>query len=206
MTVWWNSLTSVQQIFAYMAIPATVLLILQTILLIFGLGGGSDADTDCDCDAEFDADGDIDCHHDSDTFSDSGLRIFTVRAFVAFFTVFGWCGITLTDKGVNLWISILISAISGFLIMLLIAYIFKWSIKLQSEGNLDSANAIGKNGTVYLTIPEQRNGRGKVMVTVQERLTELEAVTDCEHKLKTGSEITVVSVSNQGILCVIPKK
>ena len=200
MTVWWNSLSDIQQIFAYMAIPATVILALQTILLMFGAGNGHDGDGDCDCDAETDLDGDISTHHD-----DGGLRIFTVRAFVAFFTVFGWCGIALTENNVNIGISIFISAISGFLMMLLIAYIFKMAMKLQSEGNLDSKNAVGKSGTVYLSIPEKRSGRGKVMVTVQERLTEMEAVTDCDYKLKTGTEITVISVSNQGVVSVIPK-
>ena len=203
MIAWWDGLTAVQRIFAFMAVPATVILMLQNLLLMFGAGGGHDADGEIDFDSDsetdYDLDGDSGGH-------DSGLRIFTVRAFVAFFTVFGWCGIVLTSSGVNTGLSVLISACGGFLMMVVIAYIFKLTNKLQSEGNIDAANAVGKSGTVYLTIPKERSGRGKVMVTVQERLTEMEAVTDCDKSIKTGSEITVVSVSNQGILCVVPRK
>jgi hypothetical protein len=44
MSAWWNALTSLQQIFYAIAIPATVLLLIQTALLLFGLGDhGSDA-------------------------------------------------------------------------------------------------------------------------------------------------------------------
>ena len=40
---WWNALNMLQQSFAVVAIPATVMLVLQTVLLLIGLGG-HDAD------------------------------------------------------------------------------------------------------------------------------------------------------------------
>ena len=36
---WWNAMNLLQQSFAVVAIPATVVLILQTVLLLFGVGG-----------------------------------------------------------------------------------------------------------------------------------------------------------------------
>ena len=50
MAAWWNSLTGLQQIFACIGIPATLVLVVQTILLLFGIGDGSDADVDIDPD------------------------------------------------------------------------------------------------------------------------------------------------------------
>lgn len=41
---WWNGLTVTQQILSALAIPATVILLLQTIMLLFGLGGHGDGD------------------------------------------------------------------------------------------------------------------------------------------------------------------
>ncbi len=45
---WWNSLDALQHFFAYVAIPATLILCIQTILLLFGLGAGGDGDLDSD--------------------------------------------------------------------------------------------------------------------------------------------------------------
>ena len=44
---WWNSLTSLSQIFYCIAIPSTLLLLIQTVLLFIGIGDeadGADAD------------------------------------------------------------------------------------------------------------------------------------------------------------------
>ena len=45
---WWNSLDALQHFFAYVAIPATLILCIQTVLLLFGLGAGGDGELDSD--------------------------------------------------------------------------------------------------------------------------------------------------------------
>lgn len=42
--LWWDSFSYIQQIFLCVAIPATVILVLQTIFLLFGLGFGHEGD------------------------------------------------------------------------------------------------------------------------------------------------------------------
>lgn len=87
MNAWWASLTWLEKIFAYVAFPATLLLILQTLMLLFGLGNDSDGDADADVDldgdgvpdldldgdldADFDADADVDTDFDADTDADA---------------------------------------------------------------------------------------------------------------------------------------
>ena len=99
-TDWWAGLNLLQQSFAVVAIPATVVLFLQTLLLLFGLGSshdvdhGVDHDFDHDLSHDFDHDSDAVAGHDAahefhDTPHDgahhaAGLRIFTVRGIVAF--------------------------------------------------------------------------------------------------------------------------
>ena len=51
MIAWWNDLSIVQQVFYLIAIPSTVILLIQTILLLFGFGHDSEADVDHDVDA-----------------------------------------------------------------------------------------------------------------------------------------------------------
>ena len=48
---WWNSLSSLSQIFYCIAIPSTLLLLIQTVLLFIGIGdeadgAGADVSTD----------------------------------------------------------------------------------------------------------------------------------------------------------------
>ena len=45
---WWNAMNMLQQSFAVVAIPATVMLFLQTIMLLFGIGGSHDSDANTD--------------------------------------------------------------------------------------------------------------------------------------------------------------
>ena len=87
MIEWFESLTAIERFFAYVAIPSTLVLVIQTVLLILGLagggGGGADEGFDFDSDGEtdFELDPDPDIPHDGD-FSDvpdGGLRLFTVR-------------------------------------------------------------------------------------------------------------------------------
>ena len=117
MTEWWVELGSAGQVFACIAIPATVMLLIQLVLTIIGLGD-SDADTDFDAD-----DADIDAS-DNDVI-DSGLRIFTLRGLIAFFSVLGWVGTICSGGGMALPLSIVISVTSGFAAMVGIAFIMK---------------------------------------------------------------------------------
>ncbi len=201
-TDWFDALTQIQQIFACLALPATVLLVIQTVLLIFGLGAdGDSADGDCDCDS-CQLDGDVD---DLDGGVDDavGLRIFTIRGLVAMFSIGGWLGIAAVDLGANNLFASLIAIGSGILALFLVAYIIKLLLKLQENGNLDPKNAIARTARVYITIPSARSGTGKVMLTLQERLVEMDAVTDYSEAIKTDSMVQVVSLSD-GVLVVRP--
>ena len=64
--------------------------------------------------------------------------------------------------------------------------------RLQDSGNLRFSNAVGSAAQVYIPIPANRIGRGKVMVLIQERLVEAEAITDEATKLKTGETVQVI--------------
>ena len=227
MAIWWESLSAIQQVFALAAIPATILLILQIFLMLIGMAGHGDmsgheiAEHDF---GEHDAGGHDfgghgghdavghdghdtaghDGHEDHSHEHDDGLRIFTFRAIVAFFAIFGWTGIVLTEDKMNSVLAVLISAAAGFAAMLLMALFFKYAMRLQSSGNIDERNALGKTATVYIPIPPNRKGKGKITAVVQDRFIEMDAVTDSDTTLKTGTAVVCMSVSNQNIICVAP--
>ena len=201
MTEWWLALGSAGQVFACIAIPATIILIIQMILTLIGLGG-DDADADI---ADTDSDGGIEIDDgvgiDTDIF-DGGLRVFTLRGLIAFFSVTGWVGTICCEGGLNLALSILISFASGVVAMVVIALLMKWLFSLQYDGTEDIRDALGVSGTVYIRIPPSRTGKGKINAIVQGKLCERDAVTDEETVINYGEEITVVGISGEETLIV----
>ena len=138
----------------------------------------------------------------SDAWGIEGLRIFTVRGIIAFFVVFGWVGIVMLGAGVTLPITLVVATLSGFAMMVALAFLFRAVMKLRSDGNIDNRNAIGTSGKVQLTIPPSRTGTGKVHLILQGSYVEIDAVTDDGNAIPTGSEIVVVGVSGQTDLVV----
>lgn len=57
---------------------------------------------------------------------------------------------------------------------------------MQESGNLDTRNAVGQTGEVYVPIPA--DGRGKVTLVVQDRFMEMDAVCPAG-ALKTGQQV-----------------
>ncbi|MBR6506148.1 MAG: NfeD family protein [Clostridia bacterium] len=207
---WWNSLSLVAQIFYCIAVPSTLFLLVQTILMFIGMGNDGDADgadTDVDDAGDMDADADEDFGFDEDLDPNGldGLRIFTVRGVIAFLVIFGWMGALLESMNVALWINIPISALCGFAMMLALAFIFKAIMQLRSDGTIDIRNAIGSAGKVHLTIPPSRMGEGKVHILIQGSYVERDAVTDEPDPIPTGSEVVVVRVSGETTLVVRKK-
>ena len=205
---WWNSLELATQVFYCIAIPSTLLLLVQTVLTFIGIGDGVDADADIDIDADVDADapegvfGDGEVPDDLDVDGIEGLRLFTFRGIVAFLVVLGWVGVAMSASGVALFITIPVSLVCGFAMMFSLALIFRAVMKLRSDGNTDNRNAVGTAGKVQLTIPASRSGVGKVHVMLQGSYVERDAVTDEEEAIPTGCEIIVVGVSGQTDLVV----
>lgn len=203
---WWNSLTLVSQIFYCIAVPSTLLLLIQTIMMLVGLGDDAASDIGdvdvSDADVSDGVFGDNEITEIPDDFGLEGLRILTVKGIISFLVVFGWVGIVLESVGAQLFITIPVSAVCGLATMLLLAFLMRAVMKLRSDGNMDTKNAIGTSGKVYLTIPPARSGEGKVQLLLQGSFVELGAVTDDETAIPTGSEIVVVGVSGQTDLVV----
>ena len=212
MVEWWNSLSSVSQVFYCIAIPSTLILVIQTVLMFIGFGSEADGIDDVGDALSGDDIGDIDVDDafDMETIGEAreaasgldGLRIFTLKGIIAFFVVFGWVGIVMDSSGAALWLTIPIAFISGFAMMLLLALLLKAVLKLRNDGNTDNRNAIGVSGRVQLVIPPSRTGEGKVHVMLQGAYVERDAVTDEEESIPTGAEIVVVGVSGQTNLVV----
>lgn len=62
---------------------------------------------------------------------------------------------------------------------------------------------VGATATVYVSIPENRSGRGKITLTAQGRYMELDAVTDGE-RIPVDSSVEITEYSED--FAVVTKK
>lgn len=180
----------VEQIYWGIAILFSVLFVLQMGLTFIGGDIG-----------EMSAEGDADAAIEGDTGID--FQFLSVKNLVGFFTIFGWTGIICLGYGLGPGWSTVIAAMAGLLMMLIMASLMYSMGKLTEEGTLNLNNAIGKSGDVYLPVPAQRKGMGKVQIQVQ-GLQTLDAVTDNNEDIPTGALVDVVDVLNDQILIVKP--
>ena len=189
-SAWWESLSTIQQIYWGIAIPSTVIFLLQTILTFMG----GDSDSDISTDVEVETDHGI------------GFQFFTLKNFIAFFTIFSWTGIACFDSGFSYSKTIIFSVLAGLAMMTLMAALFYYFSKLTDSGTMKMKNAVGKVGEVYLTVGASRGNVGKISIKVQGSLRELEAITDDEEDLKMGTVIEVTDIITDNLLLITKSK
>lgn len=210
---WLSSLTPAETVFAALAIPATVILVLQSLMLLFGFGAshadGGDAGGIGGADGDFDVpdapgDGFVPDSTPGDVDTGDGVALFSIRGIVAFFTIGGWLGLALLQSGMDVLPAALLSLLAGAAALYGIYWIMRASMRLQSSGNLELQNAIGLVGRVYIRVPANAKGRGKINITLQQRLCELEAVTFFGRDIKADQPVRVTAVQTDGALVVQP--
>ena len=187
-TLWWAGLTPVMKILWVATLAATLIFIIQSILTFVG--------ADADASADFDIDGDADMSMD-------GASLYSFGNFVNFILGFGWSAILLQPSIPSWPVLILVSVIIGVALVAGVMYLFKWLASMQQSGNINLEKAAaGSEGTVYLTIPGARAGKGKVQITISGAVREYDAVYEGESALKTGTPIRVVDVIDSNTLLV----
>jgi len=202
-SVWWNGLGLIGQIMAMSAIPMTVVMLLQLILMIIGVGFGNESDGDVD-DCEVDSNTETTPHEASSSGNTSIMRIFTIRGIVAFFALGGWAGLAALSAGLHPFWAIQISLFVGVCALLLAAIVIKLALRMQTSGNISLNNAISQTADVYIRIPHSRTDKGKVTMLLQERFIELDAVTDHNADIAPESKVEVVAITGNDCLVVKP--
>lgn len=186
MTEWFSNLEFLSKLYWSIALVGSLVFI---VVMVMAFVGGDADDL-----------GDVDTDIDSD--AGAGFHFITFKNLVGFFTIFGWSGIACIDAGLSTPLTIIISVICGLLMMVIMAALFYFVSKLSDSGTLIYKNALDAVGEVYLTIGADRSSMGKVSVNVQGTVRELDALTDSQTPLKSGTIIKVVDVTSNGILIV----
>lgn len=197
-----NNLTSVETFYAFSAIIGGVLFLIRTILTLVG----ADADADIDLSGGVHL-GELDVSHDlhgggMDHNLDGGasFNLFSMHGITGFFIMFGLIGLSLSKAGIHELLTALGGMAAGGFTMVVIALIYYFMQRLQSDGTMKVDTVIGKTGTVYLTIPE--TGSGQVTIVIQGGLKQFDAVSANKTRIPTGEEVRVVRIHNGKSLVV----
>ena len=210
-------------IFLIAAVVGGTVLVCQFALTLLGMGDDvSDAASDGDFAGDGHFDGDLagdSVHaggaHDQHTsladaadgefqHSDSSwlFGVLSFRTLVAAGAFFGVAGRAALSSGFSQPTSLLIATVVGVCAMYGMYGLMRLIASFTSSGNERIRNAVGREARVYIRIPAARNGRGKVQLTMQNRIVEYQAVTEDDEPLKTGETVRVVGVVGSDVVKV----
>ena len=146
------------------------------LLMLLSLAGGLDLDIDIDSGGS-----DVDS---------GGLGY--VKSILTFVTFSAWVAYIMLSAAMNPIVTIIASLATGTLTVLILAWFLKVLLGLQSNVNWESYEAEGKNGKVYLKIPEK--GTGLIQVDINGVTRELKARSKEDAEIPTGSEILILDI------------
>lgn len=191
-----DTMSGFEMVLWCLAVPASVLFAIQTILTFVGAS----------VDHSFDAPShDIPGNDTHSGFSLAHFPVLTVRNFITFFMMLGWVGIAMVHGHapslVQRMVATAVGSVVGLIMVIVTSLMFYWISKLASTGNVSiNDSLIGSTGNVYLEILGNRAEAGKVTIKVNEKLIECKAMTEGV-TIPTGATVKVIKVED-GILIV----
>ena len=134
--------------------------------------------------------------------SDAMLRYVSIQSLSSFALVGGLAGFWAERTFHNSMVSVLLALFAGALMVFIMVRITMLLMKLQTKGNLEITDAVGKEGTVYLTIPEE--GMGQIDFNMQGRKLFRKAASETGQRIATGTKVRIVRVTDDSVLMVEP--
>lgn len=177
-----------QQILWVVAVLSSAVFVIQAIGVFMGFDADSDIDLSTDVveggDADFDAD---------------GFHLISVKSIIAFLLGFSWTGVLFFDQ---LSPSVLgaVSFVVGLLFMSSVAFLLFQIKKLDRDNTFHIEQIVGLTADVYLRIPAGRADTGKITVSLNGSIHELEALSDTE--IPTGAKVKILETVNDHVVLV----
>jgi hypothetical protein len=213
----------VSYVFIVCAAVGGTILVIQFVMTLIGLGGhafdidvstdvghdfgglGGDVHVDTGGDFHADSGGDVHVDHGGDTTEHahpSGhhgstwlFGVLSFRTIVAALAFFGLAGLAAQSADASTPNVMMISIGAGVAAMFAVYWMMRGLQACQAEGTVRLQRAVGQHGNVYLRIPANHSGSGKVQFNLQNRTMEYLAITSGP-ELPTGAKVVVVGVVN----------
>lgn len=180
-----DGMESLQQGFWIVAIVASVIFLVQTLMTFIG------SDTSDGLNADFD--GDL-------VHADAPFQLFSLRNLINFLLGFGWTGVTLYESFGNKMLLLALAVIVGSIFVALFFFIIKQILKLTEDNTFNIDSLVGKTGEVYIRIPPKMSGSGKVQISVNGSSHELSAMTNSDEQILSSTVIKVDAVQNRVLI------
>ncbi|MDR0559457.1 MAG: hypothetical protein LBG92_04765 [Prevotellaceae bacterium] len=184
MVEFWSSLDSFEKILWSIALPASLIFVIQSVLTFMGM------DSHDGVSAESSGEGDA-----------SPFQLFSFRNLINFMLGFSWAGISLCRHIESAAVVVLLATLGGLLLVTVVMLIFFYMSRLGVSGNIFSTDTVGKTGVVYVPVSANRTRAGKIQIAIKGAVREFDALTDGE-MLKTGEPVIVKSVIEGNLLLV----
>jgi hypothetical protein len=214
-------------LFAVCAAVGGTVLVIQLVLTLTGLGGDMHGDVSGDVHIGFDHGGDFhagdihsgDMHtgdlHASDAghahgqnaaqTHDSGwlFQVITFRTLVAAATFFGLAGLAAQSSEASIPITLAVAVAAGVAAMYGVFWMMRGLTMLRHEGTARIERAVGRRASVYLHIPPQNSGTGRIQINLQNRTMEYSATTAGD-EIPTGATVEIVEILDPNTVRVEP--
>jgi len=181
------------------AAVGALVLVAQLVLGAFGIDGGHH-------DASGVHLGHTEAGHTEAGHTSDALQLLGVRPLAAGALFFGIAGFAALAARLPGWAALGIGAGAGLAAATSVAALMRTLLRLEDDGTLQIGGAVGLPATVYLRVPGGRQGVGKVLLTLQNRIVEYQAVTShaSPHDIPTGAKVIVVDVVGPDTVEVAP--
>ncbi len=188
-----------EMLFMVCAVIGVTVMVCQFALTLLGISDIDDFDVpDIQASADVTHDGPADAahahtqhgHHDTNWL----FGVISFRTVIAALAFFGLSGLAARSAGLQpAWVPLVIALAAGWGAMYAVHWTMRTLFRMRSEGTARIEHSVGKAGSVYLRIPANRAGAGKITLNLQNRTMEYQAVTAGE-ALPTGANIVIVGV------------
>jgi membrane protein implicated in regulation of membrane protease activity len=187
-----------EQVFLVCAALGGTVFICQFVMTLMGMAG-DDVDIADDIPDDVGTDfGDADLADDHGPSQGHGstwlFGVISFRTIVAAITFFGLAGFASLQGGQSTSASVLTAVLAGAAAMYGVHWLMQLMYRLSQDRTLRVTRAVGKRGTVYLPVPADHGGSGKVQINLQDRLVEYAATTGEAEILPTGTQIVVTRI------------
>lgn len=182
--------SAIGPLFALCAIVGGALFVVRLLFQFLGLAGDTHILDMTDT-------GDVDFQNGD---ADAGFKWLSLQGLTAFFTMFGLVGLAMDAANMQEISSLAAAVAAGCASVWSIEKLFQMMAGLQSSGNVNIQNAVGKEGTVYLNIGPSE--RGKVEINLQNRLRVMDAMTESGETIATGETVRILKIFDSSVLVV----
>lgn len=170
--------------YRYISIPSSISFIIQSLMIFTGLDQVDESE-----------------NYNSEDEDKTAFHVFSFRNLINFLFGFSWTGILFDDVIESSLLLLILSFTVGIFVILLFYFISLQTL-INKNKSFKITDAINKTAKVYVSIPENKQGTGKIIVVVKGQLHELEVMTE-NNTIESGTIVKVEKIANN-ILIVKP--